>query len=72
MSLYKAVERYVIAKGGTVACIGGIQIIQFPQDRALNYTVLPADLYLMLHHQHRIDEAVAALAGTEPQEKSDG
>lgn len=37
--LYKAVAAYVKASGGNVAVIGGIQVQQFPGERAYNFTI---------------------------------
>ena len=37
--LYKAVANYVEKSGGKVAVIGGVQIIEWPNDLKLNFTV---------------------------------
>lgn len=37
--LYRAVYRYVSCNGGSVAVIGGIQLIQWPTDASGNFTI---------------------------------
>lgn len=38
-TLYKAVSAYIKANGGTAIVVGGIQIIQWPNDGGFKYTV---------------------------------
>ena len=37
--LYKAVQKYVEANGGSVLVIGGVQLIQMPDSLKYNYTI---------------------------------
>ena len=37
--LYRAVDRYVKSKGGSIVVIGGIQIQQWPGDASNNFVV---------------------------------
>jgi hypothetical protein len=39
VAMYKAVQRYVEAYGGSVVVVGGVSIAQGLSDRALNYSV---------------------------------
>lgn len=39
MELYAAVQKYIENRGGKVLIIGGVSIIQFPDDPQMNYSI---------------------------------